>query len=71
MKQFHKRWLMLFILTVGTFIGIFKGAEAKQKWMFKIKNRQESKRQLAEQKKVVRQGGVPLDDIEMAAFHRF
>lgn len=70
MKQFHKRWLMLFILTVGTFIGIFKGTEAKQKWMFKIKNRQESKRQLAEQKKVVRQGGVPLDDIEMAAFHR-
>lgn len=70
MKQFHNRWLMLFILTVGSFIGLVKGTEAKQKWVFKIKNRQESKRQLAEQKKVLRTGAVPLDDIELAAYHR-
>ena len=70
MKQFHKRWLMLTLLTVGTFIGLFKGSEAKQKWMFKIKNREESKRQLAEQKKVLRNGAVPLDEIELAAYHR-
>jgi len=61
---------MLTLLTVGTFIGLFKGPEAKQKWMFKIKNREESKRQLAEMKKVLREGAVPLDEIELAAYHR-
>ena len=61
---------MLTILTVGTFIGLVKGPEAKQKWMFKIKNREESKRQLAEKKKVLREGAVPLDEIELAAYHR-
>ena len=55
---------MLTLLTVGTFIGLFKGTEAKQKWMFKIKNREESKRQLAEQKRELRQGAVPLDEID-------
>jgi hypothetical protein len=69
MKQLNNRWLILLILTVGTIIGIFKGSEAKQKWVFKIKNRHEEKRQLAEEKKVLRQGGVPLDDIELAAYH--
>ena len=61
---------MLTLLTVGTFIGLIKGTEAKQKWVFKIKNREELKRQLAEQKKVLRNGAVPLDEIELAAFHR-
>ena len=62
--------LILMILLVGTFIGIFKGSEAKQKWVFKIKNRYEEKRQLAEQQKILDEGGVALDDIEIAAFHR-
>jgi hypothetical protein len=35
-----------------------------------MKNRYEEKRQLAEQKKLLRSGGVPLDDIEIAAFHK-
>lgn len=58
------------ILSVGTIIGMFRGNEARQKWVFKIKNRHEEKRQIAEQKKLLRQGGVLLDEIEMAAFHR-
>ena len=70
MKQVSNKWLIILILTVGTFIGLFKGSEAKQKWVFKIKNRHDEKRQIAEQKKVVRAGGVLLDDIELAAFHR-
>ena len=61
---------MLTLLTVGTFIGLFKGTEAKQKWMFKIKNREQSKRMLADQKKEQRNGAVPLDEIELAAYHR-
>ncbi len=70
MKQSNNRRAMILILTVGTIIGIFKGSEAKQKWVFKIKNRHEEKRQIAEQKKLIRQGRVALDDIEMASFHK-
>lgn len=69
MKQVNNRLVILLAITVGTIIGIFKGSEAKQKWVFKIKNRYVEKRQLEEQKKLVREGGVALDDIEIAAFH--
>jgi hypothetical protein len=48
---------------------LFKGNEAKQKWVFKIKSSFDEKKHLAEQRKVIRQGGVALDDIEIAAFH--
>jgi len=70
MKHVKNRWLITLILSVGGVIGLIKGTEAKQKWVFKIKNRQEEKRQIAEQKKLVRSGRVPLDDIELAAFHK-
>lgn len=70
MNNFTSKWAIVMILVVGTFIGIFKGAEARQKWVFKIKNRYEEKKQLAEEKRLLRSGGVPLDDIELAAFHR-
>lgn len=70
MKQVNNRWIVLLAISIGTIIGIFKGSEAKQKWVFKIRNRYEEKRQLAEQKKLVREGRVALDDIEMAAFHK-
>jgi hypothetical protein len=70
MSEYNKRWAMILTLSVGTVIGIFKGSEARQKWVFKIKNRCEEKRQLAEHKKILRTGGVALDDIEMAAYHK-
>lgn len=70
MNQFNNKWVIVLIITVGTVIGILKGTEARQKWVFKIKNRYEEKRQLAEQKKLLRSGGVPLDDIELASFHK-
>lgn len=70
MSTFSKRWAIVLILVAGTFIGIFKGTEARQKYVFKIKNRFYEKKHLAEQKKILRSGGVALDDIEMAAFHR-
>ena len=60
---------MLLALTVGSIVGIFRGNEARQKWVFRIKSRFDEKRQLAEQKKLMREGGVALDDIELAAFH--
>lgn len=61
--------ILLLAITIGTIVGIFRGSEAKQKWVFRIKSRFEEKRLLAEQKKLVRGGGVALDDIELAAFH--
>ncbi|HKH60267.1 MAG TPA: hypothetical protein VKA49_05520 [Flavitalea sp.] len=70
MKQVNNRFVILLAIVIGTIVGIFKGSEAKQKWVFRIKNRYEEKRQIAEHKKLLRDGGVPLDDIEMAAFHR-
>lgn len=70
MKQVNNRFVVLLAIVIGTIVGIFKGSEAKQKWVFRIKNRYEEKRQMAEHKKLLREGGVPLDDIEMAAYHR-
>ncbi|MEO8584426.1 MAG: hypothetical protein ABI415_11545 [Flavitalea sp.] len=70
MNKTNNRWLVIVVLTVGTFIEVFKGTEARQKWVFKMKNRYEEKRQLAEHKKLLKDGGVPLDDIEIAAFHK-
>lgn len=69
MKKTLNRAVLLLALTVGSIVGFFKGAEAKQKWMFKVKSSLEEKRHMAEQKKLQRQGAVPLDDIEIAAFH--
>lgn len=70
MKQNYNRWLLLLIVTVGSIIGLVRGDEARQKWVFKIKNRFEEKRQVEEQKKTVREGGILLDDIELAAYHK-
>ena len=70
MKQVNNKFVVLLAIVIGTIVGIFKGTEAKQKWVFRIKNRYEEKRQMAEHKKLLRDGGVALDDIEMAAFHK-
>jgi len=69
MKTLRNRTILLIAFTVASIVGVFWGSEAKQKWVFRIKSRFDEKRQLAEQKKLVRHGGVALDDIEMAAFH--
>ena len=70
MSEFNSKWVIVLVLVVGTVIGMFKGAEARQKWLFKMKNRYEEKRQLAEQKRLQRSGEIPLDDIELASFHK-
>ncbi|HXB09623.1 MAG TPA: hypothetical protein VNW04_21000 [Puia sp.] len=50
-------------------IGVVKGEEAKQKWVFRMKSKYENRRLMAERKSIARRGGVLLDDIELAAFH--
>lgn len=70
MKIFRNRVILVLAITIGAIVGFFRGNEAKQKWVFRIKSRFDEKRQIAEQKRVLRDGGVALDDIELAAFHR-
>lgn len=62
--------VLLLALSIGSIVGLFKGTEAKQKWVFRIKSRLEEKRQMAEIKKIKQGGGVLLDDIEIASYHR-
>lgn len=69
MRVFQNRFLLVLILAVGTLVGVFRGNEAKQRWIFKIKSKFEEKKHLAERKKFLREGRVALDDIEIAAFH--
>lgn len=68
MNQLNNKWAIVLIIAVGTVISILRGTEARQKWLFKIKNRIEEKRQLAEHK-LLRSGGVELDDVEIQSFH--
>jgi hypothetical protein len=56
-------------VSVGGMIGVVKGEEAKQKWVFRMKSKYENRRLMAERKSLARKGGVLLDDIEMAAYH--
>lgn len=70
MKKFINRAVLLVALSIGSIVGLFKGTEAKQKWVFRIKSRFEEKRQMDEIKKIQKGGGVLLDDIEIASYHR-
>ena len=56
-------------VTVGGIVGIVKGEEAKQKFVFRMKSKYDNRRLMAERKSIARKGGVLLDDIELAAFH--
>jgi hypothetical protein len=70
MKRYRNRFLLFTAITVGGLIGVFKGEEAKQKWVFKVRSKYDNKRQIAERKSIAKKGGVLLDEIEMASFHK-
>jgi hypothetical protein len=57
------------VISIGSLIGMVRGEEAKQKWVFKIRSKYDNKRLIAEKRMQARKGGVLLDDIEMASFH--
>jgi len=69
MKGVKQRMVVFLAVTVGGMIGVIKGEEAKQKWVFRMKSKHENRRLMAERKSIARRGGVLLDDIELAAFH--
>ncbi len=68
MNQFQHKLVIMLAVFVGSIVGLFKGTEARQKWVYKIKSRYEDKRQTAV-RKTLKAGEVMLDDIELAAFH--
>jgi len=69
MKGVKNKMVVFLAITVGGMIGIIKGEEAKQKWVFRLKSKYENRRLMAERKSIARKGGVLLDDIELAAYH--
>ena len=66
---FKNKFLLFFVISIASVIGIVRGEEAKQKWVFKIKSKVDTKKLTAEKRQLAKKGGVMLDDIEMAAFH--
>lgn len=69
MNTYRKKLMIFLAVSIGAIIGLFRGEEAKQKWVFKIKSKYDNRRLMAERKSLARKGGVLLDDIEMAAYH--
>jgi hypothetical protein len=68
MNRFQHKLVIMLAVFVGSIVGLFRGNEARQKWVYKIKSRYEDKRQMAARKSI-QPGEVMLDDIELAAFH--
>ncbi len=69
MNMFKNKFLLLLIISVGSVIGIVRGEEAKQKWVFKLRSKVDTKKLTAVKRQLAKKGGVLLDDIEMASFH--
>jgi hypothetical protein len=69
MKGVKNKMVVFLAVTVGGMIGVVKGEEAKQKFVFKMKSKYDNRRLMAERKSIARKGGVLLDDIELASFH--
>ncbi len=70
MKSMKQNLIILVAFGLGSVIGLFKGQEAKQKFIFKIASKIDKKQQQSELRKEKRAGKLLLDDIEMAAFHK-
>ena len=69
MKTILNQVALFLALSFGALLGWVKGEEARQKWFFRVKSRTNEKKHLAAQKKLLRDGAVLLDDIEIASFH--
>ena len=66
MKRNLYSTIFSFILVAGLFIGMFRGKEVRDKWVAKMKTRQEAKKA---ERIVPVATEVALDDIEMATYH--
>jgi hypothetical protein len=69
MKGVKNKMAVFLAVAIGGMVGLVKGEEAKQKWVFKIRSKYDNRRQVAERRSIARKGGVLLDDIELASYH--
>ncbi|HTI09639.1 MAG TPA: hypothetical protein VL832_13815 [Puia sp.] len=69
MKGVKNKMVVFLAVTIGGMVGLVKGEEAKQKFVFRMRSKYDNRRLMAERKSIARKGGVVLDDIEMAAYH--
>jgi len=69
MRRSTNKTVLFLVITIGSIIGLFRGEEARQKWVFKIRSKYDNKRLIAERKLIARKGGVLLDEVEMSSFH--
>jgi hypothetical protein len=69
MKGVKNRMIIFLAVLIGGMVGLFKGEEAKQKFVFRVRSKFENRRLTAERRLIARKGGVLLDDIELAAYH--
>lgn len=70
MRKIVRNLILMDVLFIGSILGFFKGEEARQKWTFKMLSKIEEKQQKSELKKIKREGGVLLDEIELASYHK-
>jgi len=66
MKQINSRLIIATIIASGLFVGFLKGQEARNRWVTKMIARQENKKSKPD--KPIDE--VPLDDFEIASFHK-
>ncbi|HOA37124.1 MAG TPA: hypothetical protein PLQ32_02740 [Flavihumibacter sp.] len=69
MRSFQHKAILVAAIMIGSLIGAVKGAEAKQKFMFRVMRKQDERQNRATRRADAREGKVLLDDIEMSAFH--
>jgi hypothetical protein len=69
MKGIKNRMVVFLAIAMGGMIGVVKGEEAKQKWVFRVRSKYENRKLMAQRKSLARKGGVLLDDIELASYH--
>lgn len=60
-----KKIIYTAIFMGGLFVGMFKGQEVRQRWVAKMKNRQEENKSVPHQ----HPEEVHLDEIELATYH--
>lgn len=70
MKKIRLRLLILTLTASAFLVGVVKGEEARQKFMFKVRSKYDSRKQMAEKKSILKKGGIVLDDIELASYHK-
>jgi len=69
MKGMNLNYALVVVVLFGTVLWFWKDSETRQKWAFILKDKQNNRKFLAEQRSIARNGGVLLDEIELAAFH--